>query len=359
MALRAEDIDMSADRTLVERYQAGDGRAFDELYGRHSDRLRTFCQRKVSDRYAAEEIAQDAFVKALAALPRFAGEMRFYPWLTVIASRLCVDHFRRQGRVSPSDEIDLGVVDEDLGRALVHQAEIADLDVALGRITERHRTVLDLRERRGLSYAEIAEDLAVPQTTVETLLFRARKALRREYLAVSGEPSRLAGIPVVGWLGARLRSLRLHLLKLRPELADLIAPVAAGAAAVAISAGVAISGSAGSPLETRLQSDPAAAAPAPTPVVVPPAAAPVTPPAAAPVTPAPPVATTRAPATQGGGDDVGPTVIGPGATVADDAGSFEDAEDMPVATNFDPATVGADPALAVESLLTDLYGRTP
>lgn len=190
-ALRADDIDMSADRTLIEQYQAGDGRAFDELYGRYSDRLRSFCQRKVGDHHAAEEIAQDAFVKALTALPRFAGDMRFYPWLSVIASRLCVDHFRRLGRVRPSDEIDLGVVAEDLGRDLVHQDEIADLDTALGRITERHRTVLELRERRGLSYAEIADDLAVPQTTVETLLFRARKALRREYLAVSGEPSRL------------------------------------------------------------------------------------------------------------------------------------------------------------------------
>ena len=107
MAIRVEDIDLTRDRELVEAWQAGDASAFDDLYRRHFDRVRAFCQRRVGDRAEAEELAQEAFVKALQALPSFDGERRFYPWMTVIASRLCIDHHRRRSRVEPSAEIDI------------------------------------------------------------------------------------------------------------------------------------------------------------------------------------------------------------------------------------------------------------
>ncbi len=365
MAIRAEDIDIAADRTLVERYQAGDERAFDELYGRYFDRLRSFCQRKVGDRSDAEEIAQEAFVKALVALPSLSGDRRFYPWVTVIASRLCIDHYRRQARVQPAAEVDTGIVEGDLGRDLVHQAELADLDAALHRITERHRTVLDLRERKGLSYAEIALDLDVPQTTVETLLFRARKALRREYLAVCGDGGRLAGLPILGGLGLRLRSLRVHLAEVRPDLASLAAPVAAGAAAVALTAGVVLSGTDGP--TTQLEVVPPATA-APAAEIAEPA--PPTSPSAPGEASAQPLPVAAAP----GEREVPPTVaapvetsderqapnpIVPGATVSNDPEAFDEAEEMPIATDTDPATVGADPVAGADALLRQLFERTP
>src|SRR5438094_74408 len=74
VALRIEDIDLAADRELVERWQAGEHAAFDDLYRRYYTRLRSYCQRRVGDRDTAEEIAQEAFVKALQALPTFSGE---------------------------------------------------------------------------------------------------------------------------------------------------------------------------------------------------------------------------------------------------------------------------------------------
>jgi len=113
VALRVEDIDLAADRELVERWQAGEHDVFDDLYRRYYSRLTSYCRKRVGDRDTAEEIAQEAFVKALQALPRFAGERRFYPWMTVIAQRLCIDHHRRSARVEPVAEIDLGVVDAD------------------------------------------------------------------------------------------------------------------------------------------------------------------------------------------------------------------------------------------------------
>ena len=69
MALRADDVDLNRDRLLVERFQAGDREAFDDLYLRYFERLRRFCQRRVGDAHEAEEVAQEAFVRALRAMP--------------------------------------------------------------------------------------------------------------------------------------------------------------------------------------------------------------------------------------------------------------------------------------------------
>src|SRR3954464_5750580 len=110
MALRADDVDLDRDRVLVERFQAGDRDAFDDLYRRYFDRLRRYCQRRVGDAYEAAVLAQEAFTRALRAMPGLVGDHGFYPWMTVIASRLCVDAHRRTSRTVPVAEIDLGSV---------------------------------------------------------------------------------------------------------------------------------------------------------------------------------------------------------------------------------------------------------
>jgi RNA polymerase sigma factor (sigma-70 family) len=227
VALRADDIDLSRDRALVEAWQSGEPGAFDELYLLYFDRVRAYCQRRVGDRSEAEEIAQEAFAKALQALPKFSGERRFYPWMTVIAGRLCVDHHRRRARVRPSDEVDAGSVDDGHEERFALRADLAALEGALTRLGPRHRQVLDLRERDGLSYHQIAERLDVPHSTVEALLFRARRALRKEFARVSGE--RLAGLPVVGWLLHRFVRARSRVAESWGELAAIGAPIAAGA----------------------------------------------------------------------------------------------------------------------------------
>jgi RNA polymerase sigma-70 factor (ECF subfamily) len=227
VAIRADEIDLGRDRALVEAWQAGDASAFDHLYLLYFDRLRSFCQRRVYDHATAEELAQEAFVKALQALPRFSGERRFYPWLTVIASRLCIDHHRRNGRVQPSDDVDAGWTEDEHHARLSLQVDLDHLDTALGRLGPRHAEVLDLRERKGLTYNEIAGELGVPHSTVEALLFRARRALRREFQLVSAE--RLAAIPGLGWLGLRLDRVRTRLAMAGADLPTIAAPLAAGA----------------------------------------------------------------------------------------------------------------------------------
>ena len=102
MALRDElatvrgEVDLERDRVLVARSQGGDGSAFAELYTCYHDRLQRFCNRRLHDGEEAADVTQEAFTRAWRALPAFAGERRFYPWLTVIAGNLCTDLLRKQ-----------------------------------------------------------------------------------------------------------------------------------------------------------------------------------------------------------------------------------------------------------------------
>jgi|SRR5688572_6781366 len=204
MALRADDVDLGRDHDLVVRSQSGDDDAFEDLYRRYFERLYRFCLRRIGDPHEAEELAQEAFVRAYGALPRLGGERRFYPWLSVIASRLCVDAFRRRARIEPAPMVDRSAGDDGSERVL--QAVDAELlGTAFRRLTPRHREALALREHEGWSYQHIAEHYEVSIGTVEALLHRARRALRREFDALAGgDARRAAGLPVLGWLARRL-----------------------------------------------------------------------------------------------------------------------------------------------------------
>ena len=233
MALRADDVDLGRDRDLVERYQNGDPSAFDELYRRYFDRLHRFCQRHTRDVHEAEEIAQEAFVKALRSMGSLTGERRFYPWMTVIAKRLTIDRHRKLSRLELTDEPDMGAVDADLDHlfAAVDAGHVRD---ALAAVGPRHREVLLLREAEGLSYAEIGDQLDVPVTTVEALLHRARKALRREYALVAGDSRGMWGLPLFGLAATRFGQLRSKISERWVEIGAVGVPVAVGAVTAAL-----------------------------------------------------------------------------------------------------------------------------
>lgn len=207
MALRQEeltslcdDVDLDRDRALVERCQAGDSAAFGNLYARYYERLLRFCLRRLNDRHEAEDAAQEAFARAWKALPRFAGERRFYPWLTVIAGNICTDMLRRRSRSTPTDDMELtaqqpvGAVGGDTSEELVLAAVDGELvNRALDRLSTRHRHVLAMREGSGWTYQQIADHEGVEIGTIETLLWRARQALKREFAVVSESKEALAG----------------------------------------------------------------------------------------------------------------------------------------------------------------------
>ena len=205
-----DDVDLDRDRALVERCQAGDSAAFGNLYARYYERLLRFCLRRLNDRHEAEDAAQEAFARAWKALPRFAGERRFYPWLTVIAGNICTDMLRRRSRSTPTDDLELtaqhpvGVAAKDTSEELVLAAVDGELvHRALDRLSTRHRHVLAMREGSGWTYQQIADHEGVEIGTIETLLWRARQALKREFAVVSDSKEALAGFLIA--TGALIR----------------------------------------------------------------------------------------------------------------------------------------------------------
>ena len=193
---RSGDVDLERDRVLVERCQAGDRSAFDVLYQRYHLRLTRFCLQRLRSRHDAEDVVQETFSRAWRALPGFAGERRFYPWLTVIANNLCVDVQRSRSRLTPVDSTQLQVGDPgcyDTEDAVLREVDAQIVTDAFARLHPRHQRVLKLREESGWSYQRIADDEGVGVAAVETLLWRARQSLKREFASLAG-PEGGAGV---------------------------------------------------------------------------------------------------------------------------------------------------------------------
>src|SRR5580698_4050673 len=195
-----DDVDLDRDRALVQRCQAGDAAAFGNLYARYYERLLRFCLRRLNDRHEAEDAAQEAFARAWKALPRFAGERRFYPWLTVIAGNICTDMLRRRSRSTPTDDLELGShrpvgmsVTETSDELILAAVDGELVNKALDRLSVRHRHVLAMREGSGWTYQQIADHEGVEIGTIETLLWRARQALKREFTVLSESKGALGG----------------------------------------------------------------------------------------------------------------------------------------------------------------------
>jgi RNA polymerase sigma-70 factor, ECF subfamily len=203
------EVDIDRDRLLVERAQAGDNTAFDSLYSFYAARLERYCLQRLRDPHEAQDVAQETFLRAWRALPNFGGDRRFYPWLSVIASNLCTDALRRRQRFGPipvaePEERNMGFV-RSTEDSVVASADIDLATEALSHLSARHRRVLELRERSGLTYQQIADKEGLRITTVETLIWRARQAFKREFLELTGSEGAMVGILGAGALARALR----------------------------------------------------------------------------------------------------------------------------------------------------------
>ncbi len=187
------------DRALVERVQKGDRDAFRVLVERYQRRVYSFAHALLKNTEDAADVTQEAFVKAFRSLDGFKGDASFYTWIYRITNNLCIDHLRRHATAetieydealpdepTAESQAGVGVLSTRLGTnpqrsALRH--ELAEkLEEALGRLPEKHRAILILREVDGLSYEELAETLGIPKGTVMSRLFHAR-AKMQEILA--------------------------------------------------------------------------------------------------------------------------------------------------------------------------------
>ncbi|MGA2640734.1 MAG: sigma-70 family RNA polymerase sigma factor [Spirochaetia bacterium] len=177
-------LQRQTDDELIERVLRGETRFFAALVERYQDPVYGMALRFVRSASDAEDLAQEAFLRAYRGLEGFKGDARFSTWLYRITWNLCTDWLRRNRKPGhPSGALDdaAGVADErvDLEEGLLAAEERHTVRQALDRLAERYRSVLILMYYQKMSYEQIASVLEVPTKTVETRLYRARKLLRR------------------------------------------------------------------------------------------------------------------------------------------------------------------------------------
>ena len=184
------------DETLLARLRAGDEVAFRALVDRHRPWLVRLCTRLLGqDSHAAEDAAQESLLKLHRAAREAGRPLRVRPWLTVVARNTCVDEHRRRRPDLPGELPERAAPGDD---PFQHDAALTD---AWSRLAGRHREVLYLREVLGFSYKEIGVVMRLTMPATETLVFRARAALRREYERSGGTSF---GCGVLGFQLARL-----------------------------------------------------------------------------------------------------------------------------------------------------------
>ena len=166
-----------SDERLVARFRAGDDAAFAEIVARYEDRLRRYARQMLRRRSAdvAEDVVQDAFLRAFGALRSNDRPMALRAWLYRIAHNRCLDELRVEATAELGDEAGPAAAST---ADLVESGErlrqlVADIDA----LAPKQRSALVIRELGGLTYEEIAEALDVTVPAVKSLLVRARVGL--------------------------------------------------------------------------------------------------------------------------------------------------------------------------------------
>jgi RNA polymerase sigma-70 factor (ECF subfamily) len=180
-----------SDLALVRRVQRGEKGAFDALVIKYQHKVVKLVMRYVRSPAEAEDIAQEAFIKAYRALPQFRGDSAFYTWLYRIAINTAKNAVASRDRSPVDYDLDLQnseesyelqgrLKDSETPEALALTEEIRVIvNAAMEALPEDLRTAIMLRELEGLSYEEIAASMDCPVGTVRSRIFRAREAIDR------------------------------------------------------------------------------------------------------------------------------------------------------------------------------------
>jgi RNA polymerase sigma-70 factor (ECF subfamily) len=171
------------ERDWLARARAGDAAAFGRLVTAHQDRAYGLALRIVGRAEDAEEVAQDAFLRAWRALPGFRGEAAFGTWLHRIVTRRALDRRARiAARERREEAVESPPESADPGAAAAGPGPTGDaagrLDRLLDRLTPQARAAVVLYYYEDRSVAQVAQALSAPEGTVKTLLSRARATLR-------------------------------------------------------------------------------------------------------------------------------------------------------------------------------------
>lgn len=192
MSSKAQEV--AFDRLLVDRFKNGDRSAFDEMVSRYWDRIYSMVHQLLRNQQDAEEVTQDAFIRAHRGLVNFRGESAFSTWLYQIATNLARNRYwywwrrKRDKSVSfdapVSSENDMTLADiipaevESPDDITVNQEFVARIGQGMERLSAKHREILVLRNIKNMSYEEIASILGISVGTVKSRIARARESLR-------------------------------------------------------------------------------------------------------------------------------------------------------------------------------------
>ncbi len=182
------------DQQLVAAAQGGDRRAFQTLYQRYERKVYAVAYGFLRSQEDALDVVQEAFIKVHRYLPNFEGQSSFYTWLYRIVANLCIDHIRRSGRKKDVEFDDKLRHDGDQ-ESSTNMVQIAQLGnpaeavrnkeilkavrESLGHLSDKHRSVIVMRELQGLSYADMAKAMNCSKGTIMSRLFHARRNMQK------------------------------------------------------------------------------------------------------------------------------------------------------------------------------------
>jgi len=188
-------IDLDNDASLVRKARDGDYGAFEMLFERHRTLVYRFAYQMVPRRDDAEDIVQEAFVRAYQNLHKYRDEAKFTTWLLRIVSNLCTDQARmgqrrtvleQQEAAGALDWMTIGDVDDPVQNLEDDRRKVA-LRKALSALPVHHRTAIVLRDLEEREYPEIAAILGCTVGGAKLRVLRARRALRDRIAPLLGD----------------------------------------------------------------------------------------------------------------------------------------------------------------------------
>jgi len=211
------------DLELVRGLHARSAAAFSRVYDDYHAGIYNLCARILDDREEARDVTQDVFIKAFSSPPATVGEVKLKAWLYRVATNACFNVVRGRrpsGGLAEADDVPA------TGNAYEQAQSVALIERSLGRLNERYRAALVLKDLHGLSGEELAEVLEVSRPAADVLVHRARASFKKAFASLAGEgfvaPANLAlALPVLSVPAA---------LQMLPPLPAALAPPHAAAA---------------------------------------------------------------------------------------------------------------------------------
>ncbi len=178
----------SDDQLLVKMVKEGNKKAFDKLVIKYQKRIIQLVSRYVRDTSEAQDVAQEAFIKAYKALPNFRGESAFYTWIYRIAVNTAKNYLVARARRSSGNEVDVADAENYEGAFRLKEIDTPEhlllsdeirttIQQAIESLPEELKKAIRYRELDGMSYEEIATKMKCPVGTVRSRIFRAREAV--------------------------------------------------------------------------------------------------------------------------------------------------------------------------------------